>query len=259
MNVPLWSLCVNLFLLQWARASIKSLCSESVTLRYTQHGDHLDTKQMKYKWHLLNLLLFFPTAPWQHPTFPALAHIGSLLIGALSCLGPSRAKKNRRFSLRFRSWSRSSSPTRRRNAPRPSSFSSSRCVVYFYWIPYWVPYWIISRIPGIKQLYGFNPLDSHFYWYHIIGWLYGISMYFYWIPKGVSKVSMMSLWYFYGIFLWISMEILSVWYDTTHLCNLMTPRRSWQRMVLQAFCSISTGAEQFFAGWFHTSLVQMPS
>eukprot|EP00913_Durusdinium_trenchii_P025184 g23643.t1 len=28
---------------------------------YTQHGDHLDTKQMKYKWHLLNLLLFFPT------------------------------------------------------------------------------------------------------------------------------------------------------------------------------------------------------
>ena len=30
--------------------------------RYTQHGDHLDTKQMKYKWHLLNLLLFFPTA-----------------------------------------------------------------------------------------------------------------------------------------------------------------------------------------------------
>ena len=30
-------------------------------LRYTQHGDHLDTKQMKYKWHLLNLLLFFPT------------------------------------------------------------------------------------------------------------------------------------------------------------------------------------------------------
>ena len=34
------------------------------SLRYTQHGDHLDTKQMKYKWHLLNLLLFFPTVSW---------------------------------------------------------------------------------------------------------------------------------------------------------------------------------------------------
>ena len=47
----------------------ESLCLVSVPSRYTQHGDHLDTKQMKYKWHLLNLLLFFPTAPWQHPTF----------------------------------------------------------------------------------------------------------------------------------------------------------------------------------------------
>eukprot|EP00440_Ansanella_granifera_P076125 gb/GFBE01082616.1/.p1 GENE.gb/GFBE01082616.1/~~gb/GFBE01082616.1/.p1 ORF type:complete len:314 (+),score=62.91 gb/GFBE01082616.1/:1-942(+) len=28
---------------------------------YTQHGDHLDTKQMKYNWHFLNLVLFFPT------------------------------------------------------------------------------------------------------------------------------------------------------------------------------------------------------
>merc|ERR1719327_2057123 len=29
---------------------------------YTQHEqDHLHTSQMKYKWHFLNLILFFPT------------------------------------------------------------------------------------------------------------------------------------------------------------------------------------------------------
>mmetsp|Transcript_30924 Transcript_30924/g.72502 ORF Transcript_30924/g.72502 Transcript_30924/m.72502 type:complete len:304 (-) Transcript_30924:519-1430(-) len=38
---------------------------------YTQHGDHLDTKQMKYKWHLLNLILFFPTV------FPAIQKLES--------------------------------------------------------------------------------------------------------------------------------------------------------------------------------------
>ncbi|CAL1164839.1 unnamed protein product [Cladocopium goreaui] len=41
---------------------------------YTQHGDHLDTMQMKYKWHLLNLLLFFPTV------FPAIQKLESEFI-----------------------------------------------------------------------------------------------------------------------------------------------------------------------------------
>lgn len=41
--------------------SIKAL--QRLAVRYTQHGDHLDTKQMKYNWHLLNLVLFFPTVP----------------------------------------------------------------------------------------------------------------------------------------------------------------------------------------------------
>eukprot|EP00931_Biecheleriopsis_adriatica_P096908 TRINITY_DN70638_c0_g1_i1.p1 TRINITY_DN70638_c0_g1~~TRINITY_DN70638_c0_g1_i1.p1 ORF type:complete len:331 (+),score=54.48 TRINITY_DN70638_c0_g1_i1:81-995(+) len=42
---------------------------------YTQHGDHLDTKQMTYRWHLLNLLLFFPTV------FPAIQKLENAYIG----------------------------------------------------------------------------------------------------------------------------------------------------------------------------------
>eukprot|EP00930_Biecheleria_cincta_P060916 TRINITY_DN4649_c0_g1_i1.p1 TRINITY_DN4649_c0_g1~~TRINITY_DN4649_c0_g1_i1.p1 ORF type:complete len:307 (-),score=54.57 TRINITY_DN4649_c0_g1_i1:208-1128(-) len=41
---------------------------------YTQHGDHLDTAQMKYKWHFLNLVLFFPSV------FPSIQKLESAYV-----------------------------------------------------------------------------------------------------------------------------------------------------------------------------------
>eukprot|EP00441_Pelagodinium_beii_P022887 CAMPEP_0197667692 /NCGR_PEP_ID=MMETSP1338-20131121/67155_1 /TAXON_ID=43686 ORGANISM="Pelagodinium beii, Strain RCC1491" /NCGR_SAMPLE_ID=MMETSP1338 /ASSEMBLY_ACC=CAM_ASM_000754 /LENGTH=244 /DNA_ID=CAMNT_0043246985 /DNA_START=142 /DNA_END=876 /DNA_ORIENTATION=+ len=60
----------------------------------TQHGDHLDTKQMQYRWNFLNLVLFFPTvfpsiqkleSAYVSKEFKKLSPVFFLFIGQVAC------------------------------------------------------------------------------------------------------------------------------------------------------------------------------